>query len=520
MWAISWSVVVLAVTGLPYLYGAVASTPNSQFSGFVIGLEDGNSYLAKMQQGRSGYWLFRLVYTPEPHQGEPFFIFYILLGKVAGLTGLSNLALFHLSRIVTVPFGLLAFYYFAAYFTQQVKIRQLAFIIFGLSAGLGWLWLIGGGASKLGRMPVDLWVPDASYFLSALTFPHLPLAQGLLFLFSVTGLEFIQSGQKWTGVMAALYGVAVSLIHPHTLPVMGLLLGLYILWQHFSQKRQLIKGGLRLVVTIVPSLPYLLYVLIVFARNPAFVAWREQSLTYSPAPAHYLLGFGLPLLFAIVGVVITGRRPDAKIRFLRIWFLSVPVLVYLPLALQRRFLDGYQGPLAVLAAMGLWWMAQLIAGKRAQMAAIGGFLFLMTLTNLLLVTGAIVTIAQRFETVFVPIAQVKAAQWLAAGKPKAVVLAAYDTGNYLPTIADVRTFVGHGPETARSDEKRQLAAQFFAVATSDIWRQQLLAQYNIQYLYYGSNERNLGEFFPADASYLQLVYDNRQVQIYRVINNE
>ena len=179
LWVLAWSMVILIVTNLPYLYGALVSTSNRQFSGFVIGVEDGNSYLAKMQQGRSGYWLFRLTYTPEVHQGELFFLFYILLGKLAGLTGLSNILVFHLGRLVTILFGLMTFYYFAAYFIPEVKVRRLAWLMFGFGGGLGWLWLGLGGPAEVGTMPVDLWVPDASFFLSSLTYAHLPLAQGL-----------------------------------------------------------------------------------------------------------------------------------------------------------------------------------------------------------------------------------------------------------------------------------------------------------------------------------------------------
>jgi len=149
LWALAWSLVILLVTGLPYLYGTMLSTPDAHFSGFVIGLEDGHSYLSKMEQGRAGRWLFQLAYTPEPHQGEPFFLFYILLGKLGRLTPWSNAVIFHLSRLVTVPMGLLAFYYFATYFSPEHRVRRLAFLIFGLTGGLGWLWLSLGGPAGL-----------------------------------------------------------------------------------------------------------------------------------------------------------------------------------------------------------------------------------------------------------------------------------------------------------------------------------------------------------------------------------
>jgi len=516
-WLIIWAIVILVITTIPYLYGVALSSSTNQFGGFVIGVEDGNSYLAKMQQGRSGYWLFRLVYTPEPHQAELFFLFYILLGKIAGLVNLSNLVVFYLSRLVTIPFGLFAFYYFVAYFIEQIRVRRLALLIFGFTGGLGWLWLVLGGPSELGRMPVDLWVPDASFFLSSLTFTHLPLGQGLLLLLSVASLEFVRSGRRWFGLVAAGCGLGVSLIHPHTLPVISLLLGIYILWQYYHDKKQLLIRFTRLALIALPAVPYLLYVFVVFNRNPAFIAWRLQSLTFSPAPIHYLLGFGLTLLLAMIGLTLTWRRAEPKYRFLYIWTISVPVLVYLPIPLQRRFLDGYQAPLAVLAAVGLVWVIDKVSNHFWRT----GFLVLlfMSLTNVLLVTGAMITIAQRPDTVFIASPQAEAARWLAAESHQSIVLASYQTGNYLPTVADVRTFIGHGPETIESETKMAMLSKFFTL-DDDNFRRKLLLDYRINYLFYGPAEQALGSFSPATTPYLKNVYDNGTVQIYQVLETE
>ena len=76
--------------------------------------------------------------------------------------------------------------------------------------------------------------------------------------------------------------------------------------------------------------------------------------------------------------------------------------------------------------------------------------------------------------------------------------------------------MGHGPETINSEEKQRLVGQFFDTATSDSWRQALLAEYEIEYLFYGPNERALGNFSPVAAPYVQLVYDNGPVQLYQV----
>ncbi len=517
-WAIGWSFGLSLLVTLPYFYGILISDPIHYFSGFIIGLEDGHSYLAKMQQGRSGYWLFRLVYTPEPHQGALFFIYYILLGKLAGLSGFSNLIIFHLSKFFTIPFALLAFYRFTAYFTPTIKIRKVAFLIFGFSGGLGWLWLASGGTAELGHMPVDLWAPDASFFLAALTYAHLPLSQGLFLLLTVSSVEFLKNGQKKYGFQAAGYGLLVSLVHPYRLPILGLLLGLYALWQFYKQPRSLQSRLLRLLIIVGPATPYLIYVLSVFYNNPAFAAWREQSLTFSPAPIHYLLGFGATLLLALVGFRVAPRYAgQSPYNFLRLWLVVVPLLLYVPLGLQRRFLDGYQAPLALLAAIGVIWLFESLGKRLPFVATTLLLLIVMSLTNILLTGLAIMAVTQRSEQIFIAGSQIQAAAWLAQHSKDEVILSSYQSGNFLPTRANVRTFAGHGPETINSEAKQEQIVRFFDRKVPEAWRVELLKQFNIAYIYYGPAEQTLGDFVPAKAPYLEKIYDAGDIQIFEVV---
>ena len=92
-------------------------------------------------------------------------------------------------------------------------------------------------------------------------------------------------------------------------------------------------------------------------------------------------------------------------------------------------------------------------------------------------------------------------------------------GNYLPTRIPARVFLGHDVETVRAAEKRAMVRQFYG-SGDDTFRRQLLAAYNINYVYYGPQERALGAFVRTQAPYLSLVYDKGAVQIYRVTLEE
>ena len=68
-WAALGALVVMALFSAPYLFGFASQTAEWRFSGFLIGVDDGQSYLAKMGQGARGAWLFTLPYSSEPQAG-------------------------------------------------------------------------------------------------------------------------------------------------------------------------------------------------------------------------------------------------------------------------------------------------------------------------------------------------------------------------------------------------------------------------------------------------------------------
>jgi hypothetical protein len=519
-WLAGWAVIIVLLTNLPFILGALASTPANQYGGFVYGLEDGNSYLAKMQEGAAGSWLFYLAYTPEPHSGGPFFIMYLLLGKVARLLNLSLIVVLHVSRVLASIFTLGTFYAVSAFFVRSVAIRRAAFILFGLGGGLGWLWTLLALPFGPGVMPVDLWVPEATFFLSTLTFPHLTLSLAFQ-LWCVTGLLWFLDIGRWPAwLLAAGSGLLMTLIHPYKFVIVLPVVGLYILWQVYRQNYKFRPSIRRLLWVVLPTIPYFTYAVIVFSRNEVFIGWRVQNLTWSPSLLLYLLGFGLLLPLALVGCWRLYNDNDSTQlchqNYLLLWFGVTPLLVYLPLAIQRRFLDGYQVVVALLAGIGVVWLLERFPSGWRLPVATAGVLF-VSLTNLMLLAGSISIVSARQQPHFHPEYEVAAYDWLAENaSSRQVVLSAYATGNVLPAYAPLNVFVGHGSETVNFTEKMTLVERFFAINTPNDWRRSLLEQYGVDYLYYGPNEQAVGEFQPANATYMKPVYANGTVTIFRV----
>jgi uncharacterized membrane protein len=97
------------------------------------------------------------------------------------------------------------------------------------------------------------------------------------------------------------------------------------------------------------------------------------------------------------------------------------------------------------------------------------------------------------------------------------VIGAYQTGNLVAARAGNQVVAGHWAETIGFDEKLAEVARFYEGSTEDTWRQALLKQYHVAYVWHGPREQLLGTFAPETAVYLQPAYQNETISIYRVI---
>ncbi len=171
-WVIGFAIVVMLVTTLPYLLGYAVQGTNWRFTGFIFGVEDGNSYIAKMLSGAYGAWLFRTPYTAVHQNGALAFLPYLLLGKLSAPPGEHEqlVALFQTFRLFAGFFAILATYDFLALFIENIRARRWGLILAILGAGLGWLLVLLGYGQMLGSMPLDFYSPESFGFLKYIRF--------------------------------------------------------------------------------------------------------------------------------------------------------------------------------------------------------------------------------------------------------------------------------------------------------------------------------------------------------------
>jgi hypothetical protein len=528
------AVLTLAVSCLPYAMGYGFASPGWDFCGFIINAEDSNTYLAAMQQGAQGAWRFHLLYTSEDHPGTLLYLFYLLLGHLSALTGLPLILTYHLSRLVCGLTFLMVAYWFIAFFIRRRAVRWVAYLLVCFSSGLGWLVLLIRPTPPGGISPIDFWLMDAYTFFTILLVPHFCLGVALLLLVFTFMLDYFHCVRLRPLVMAVIASWFLAVIHPYLLLIAGCVLaGYWLLLLYLRRKLPFdeAKGMITLGCSLIPPLSYYYWTL---ASDPVLRTFSEQDITMSPPPPFYILGYGLVFLLAVGGFIHILRQRRERELFLIAWLAVVAIMLYFPFKVQRRSITGLHIPLCILASLGLFkYVLPTVYRSRVSRAISKALsydrrrlrLFVLNLivvatfpSNLYLLAGSSLAAWQGHPALFHTEAENQAIDWLADNsQPTDTILCSYWVGNYIPARIGHRVFLGHWDETIDYIQKRGITEVFFQSQTDDSTRLSILREYGIAYLFYGPQERSLGDFNPANHPYLVKRFANDQVSIYATV---
>jgi hypothetical protein len=237
------------------------------------------------------------------------------------------------------------------------------------------------------------------------------------------------------------------------------------------------------------ALPLLLYNSFVFATNDVLREWSAQNQLPSPNPVHYVFGYVVLAVPAAVALRWVWRKGASEngtpYLLLGAWVVMVPVVVYLPINVQRRLAEGVIVPLSILAVAGLRLM---VPHRRQWIRARAVVLLAVLPTAVLLWLGGTFSALKPERPLFHPQVELSAMDTLNKGAPRdSVVLCLKETGNYLPARTDLKAYIGHGPETLNAKEKEKLAERFFAGELDADARRSLLS--SVDYVFFGPLEQ-------------------------------
>ncbi len=508
----------MSLTTLPYLLAFSAQGEAWHFTGFLLGVEDGNSYIAKMLRGAAGDFLFRTPYTAYPQHGALAFLPYLLLGKLSAPPAQHEqlVALFHLYRFAAGILAILATDAFLGYFLPQRNWRRWALVLVTLGGGLGWLVMLSGGPAPGWRnLPLEFYSPESFGFLALYGLPHLAMARALLLW-------------GWLALLrehpcrAGLLWLAMGFFQPMTIVVGWAVLGAWTILPvlgdisrarrgiPFPRKARRTTLQRAAVVTGISS-PPVLYTALTFSRDPTLRAWTAQNIIASPPPLQYLLAYGLTLPF--LGLFLwrrrAGERPPQTGPLLA-WVFLLPFLVYAPYNLQRRLAEGGWVALVTLAALG--------AQTRLSLRRFQFVTALLLPSTLLLLAGGVLSALRPAPPLFIPAAEAAFFEESAAlVAPNDVVLTSYETGNLLPAWIPAFVVVGHGPESVHLAALAPRVAAFYAAETPDNLRRALLEAFNVRWVVWGPAERALGDADLSRMPFLRLAGGEGGYSLWEVV---
>ncbi len=493
-WVIIFSGLLVLITLLPYAwaFASDSSTNSWHFMGMLPNPQDGATYLSKIGEGQRGDWLFTLQYTPESHKGAAINEFYLFLGHLARITGLSALLMYHVSRLATGFAMYISIYYLGAVIWPRLRPRRLFFSLIAVGSGLGWLALIfvSRQTGSADFVPTDLSVPESIPFFATFVNPHFPLAIALIALLASAFVVIFRPGFEGEptlgngGLAVVLVTVGLCIVQPQGWIPIGTALVLY-LGILLIRTRHIPWLELNWVLlTVLPALPFLIYYYAVATDNPAMSIWSKQNTTPSPNPLNYVMGFGLLLLIAIPGLVRAFRRFERDgDRFMLVWFVANAVLLYAPIGLQRRLVIGMIVPVVYFAVRALedYWFHR-ISPKWRDAALVALFVFILP--------SNILSLGLPIFGVISPPAGVKSFQILSAdysqainwlrdnGTPGKIVLAPPRISLWIPAYTSLRVVYGHPYETLDASEKISQVIDWYQGNNC----QALIDQYDVRYI--------------------------------------
>ena len=522
-----WLLLVLAIFSLiillPPLVGAIFAPTDYQISGrSFLSPGDLTVYLSYLQQAKAGEIIFSDLFTSE--QINFIAPWWLILGQLSRLIPLSIQWIFILGKLLPLPLLLISAYLVISYFISDKKWRLITFLSLCFASGLSALitpFFLTASTQPSYQWPLDLWVAESNFFLTAYYSSHLSLALAL-FLLVILFFFLAVNNHRWLYFLLA--GVTNSILfifHPYnfftliSITVVGFI---YLLLKNFWRwpLNMILKLTMYLYLS---SLPLLYYFWLNFT-NPYYLQRSWQNICPSPNFIFTFLGYGVWMILAVAGAFLILRIKKLRTEkncLLVIWAIIQGICLYLPLNFERRLNLGWLPALVILTMIFLIFIR---SRKKIQQK----FLWTMLLPIFLL-AGFTTTLvnagrdfagyltAHQYYYLTPEYQELKIYLQTNLDPKQSLILAPRNFDNFLPGDSGLRVYYGHGHETLNYEQKMTEAAEYFIGQKSPTDLDQFCLQRNISHLII-TTENNFDR--SALNNNWQLIFSNTTFEVYQL----
>lgn len=520
------SLVSIILSTAPYLYLYFTKLDNSIYLwAHAFNTGDTMVYFSYIEQVKQGHFLFKDLFTSEPHL-RFLNIFWLLTGFLAKLLNLTSAAAYHAVRILLIPIFIWTLKKTSDYFLPNNRHSTTILLFLAYFTGFGIMlnpFLQNGLVAEM-VAGLDLACPEATPYMSMLFSGHFIMSWICLLWSIILISKMYQFKSLKYAAGAGFLSLFFLQFHPYYAPLIFLFSFFTGFYFYFTKKNNTLTT-LKLIIThALISLPAILYYIYFLLFDYRFSIFFKQNNTPSPEWWVILLSFGPLFPLAIIGIIKLYRDKNISIKnfLLILWLVLSTILLFSPFKSQRRFIEGMFVPILLLA----WPIIEsiyyfIMKPKRNKIVAVSIIIFTLLLSSQ--TTFFIFFITHRLQHnqpdyIYYPDDIIKPIAWIKKNIQESdIILSSKFSGIFIAGLAGKQTYLGHRGETLFFDEKKKTENAFFYSLT-DIQRIKFLVDNKLTILYWSNKEKaESTDFNPDSKPYLTKIYNDSTTQIYRII---
>ncbi|OGG08691.1 hypothetical protein A2154_01730 [Candidatus Gottesmanbacteria bacterium RBG_16_43_7] len=501
--------------------------PTYQHHGVVM---DYLNYITFIRESAGGAWRLPDLHTTEPTSKNGNMFYFILLGKLSKITGLSPTATYHLTRIVEFQIFVFILFVFLV-------------LLLGKSAGF---WaailsiitsppysLFGKTIYGRGDLGIPAWWMLTPYRRVDMIPPH--AASIILLLLEILFIARIMKACPFkNALIAGILAFFSTMFHPASglffIFAHALVLVLIYLKQLLRKKHPPVSPYVYLLIPALFSGLAILFQRYEVTSTYPFNQWLYFDVIWYDRYEYYVrdffIGGGPILVFGGFLALVTLLASDNPVWLLiSVWALLtyaiMPISTQLGVAKFRLALLLPYIPLSVLYTK---WIKECWRRKKQS-----PFLIAIAITTIIILSG-----------VTLPSMPVMYKDWaMQAGNiepgmsyshnwadainflsnhipPYSYILSGEINGILIPSRVRAVVYVGQYLETIDFEAKKELVRLFFGGLLSDTEARKLIYKNRIKYIFYGNQEKSWGPGPKAYSLSTSIVFQNPEVTIYEV----